>query len=224
MRLNQIIITLFALFCANSVFLQTEDVQDDIFNRNTLSLKTRNYYFFDNASFIQNPFFGAIHGRVEYQRKVNPNNFWSVFIDFYSLHYSKPFNELKAGDFWNRDFIEFGGSYLRPLFEQKKHNLYFQSGIKFRIGSEKLFVNFYQSPTTSFAETTLHRKQLLDLGLMNGFNYIYQVSKRFNFNASVLYTIYPYTFYEKVPSYTWDNGVSRNLITLSLGVGFNFGK
>lgn len=220
-KLNLFILWLAINIIAGPIFAQN-------LPKNEIVIKTSLYNFFDGSPIVQTNSHLWQHKLVNgfgiaYNRSINNQHHWSIALNTFYFINTTTFQDMKSGDVLLRSFLYGAGAYHNNFFTKNNHKLFWNLGAGIRVGNESYFADLYTNNTWS--EVSARTKVLLDLGLSAGLNYKYNLGKtRFNLNASLQATIFPYTYDKKEANYYFDVAPNWKMADLSIGVGYYFGK
>lgn len=215
-------ITLLMTLFMGSAFSQDEAIA----NKHSIGLGISYYTFYNGTPVIQtdNMFKANSASRslgLSYQCRINEKVSWLASVDMYAFYDHTPITEKQAGDIRHQNFMLFQGQYQYALWESNGSLLQGAIGLSFRGGSAAVHVYFNDSGNGG--SSLVEGKGYLDVGIPLGLNYTYCIGKHFHLNTRLTHTFFPYT-YEKKTNYSWDTSPYQNMTSLSLGIGFNFGK
>ncbi|NOQ71836.1 MAG: hypothetical protein GQ574_07540 [Crocinitomix sp.] len=214
----------FVLPTIQSAFSQ----EHETLNKHTFLIKSSVYNFFDGGPTIQTnyrnrPNWLSNGYGIEYMNTFGNNSMWSVSLDNFSFENHTPLPEKESGEYWKRRFYDIRASYSKSFFQTPHHSLFWNTGLSVRIGYEAVFGNYFQVNEV-FGESFAIGKKLRDLGALLGLKYHVYIGKHVTLLTALSYTIYPLTWDSKDENYEYDRGPTWNMISLSLGIGFNYGK
>jgi hypothetical protein len=215
---------LLALMLLTSLTVGAQDETCD-YNKHSILLKTSIYSFFDQSVLVQTVYgtddkaYSIGHG-IAYTYAFNESAIGLTFDNFYFENIE---SDLKSGDNYGRKFIKITSQYHRTVFNHSKHSIDMGAGLSYRKGGERIFGSYYQiSPI--FGETVSISKLLRDVGTSVSIAYRYQLFKNFYISTDIRYTYFVYLKDNEETPYEWDPGPTRNELSFSLGVGYNFGN
>lgn len=207
----------------------SENIVDNSYHkrRNQLFIQRSLFSFFRNEPTIQkrnmNTGFGSNLSQsfgFGFKRKLSEKNHISLIIEDYEFRNSIPDNELVNGSTKGRTFLGTQVSYLRSLKNIKRSDLLGGLGIYYRYGLEY----FAGDKAINVEDNRFSKKELRDIGLSLHTTFYKVVHKHINIQSSLNYTYFVHTKDTVGKKYFWDKKPTQNMISLSLGIGFDFGK
>ncbi|MFK8046181.1 MAG: hypothetical protein AB8B72_11845 [Crocinitomicaceae bacterium] len=182
------------------------------------------YQFFDGSPMIQNkgqysqrgPNIAGSYG-VSYQNKINNNWFWLVGLEDFEFRNSIPRYSAPNGTISNRNFGLLNLNLLRLISEKDQFAAYAKLGLNFRYGFE---YSVGERVPISNTNKTL-QKDYRDMGINSGIKVEWFSNNFVHLSTVVNYTYLPLTYSEKDPSYFWDKGPNKHMLSISLGIGIS---
>lgn len=223
--LKQIVIVPLAVLSVSGIsYSQNESFID----KNSISLNTTFYNFLNGGptfqiKHINRPLAIFNSFGIKYLRRINKLNLWSISADYHGWLDYTPITELERGTYWSRKFLDIRGTFVRQMHQKKRHLIFGSVGLSTRIGNEEIFGS-YTLISGDFGESFVLGKTLFDLGIGIGAKYRYHIGQNMHIRMGLNYTFYAITFDKKNENYSWDRGPTRHMLSLSLGLGLNYGK
>ncbi|MBL4652155.1 MAG: hypothetical protein JKY53_04710 [Flavobacteriales bacterium] len=151
------------------------------------------------------------------ERRINPTgtiklSAEKLWVDYYYSEFQE------SGTILTRWMWNFDALYLHKVWFNSKVDVHVLGGGNFRLGSEFMLASY-----GSF-DALVITKALLDLGGVIGANVTVHPLKQWSLYFQPTYTRYLYRYDKGDDFYEFDNGSTKNLLRLSFGVGYQFGK
>ena len=176
------------------------------------------YYFYDNTELNIPIGFGLIYSYRFNQRKIGLH----ISIDY--VKNKNQFNPLVYGSVLSRELLFFGAGIDKEILESRNLQIDIFGEFNGRFGSELyqtgyVFLNSDNKYEMQWEELS---KNVLDFGTSTGLSISYKFKFGLRLNLIAKQSTYYYLHdYKKLSNIIKP---SRNLISLSMGVGWNFGR
>jgi hypothetical protein len=145
----------------------------------------------------------------------NKNGVRTSFSDFH-ISYTRQLFSAPPGTINERNFKVFQLQYLRSIIKHKYFNIYINPGLAYRMGNESVTVAY--GWFHSFTET----KTLKDFGLILGVYSNIYIYKGIRISTGISYTNFIHRNYTGGSIYYQDNGSSKSMLSINLGINYAF--
>ncbi|MEZ4923906.1 MAG: hypothetical protein R2780_12095 [Crocinitomicaceae bacterium] len=213
MKYKIIVLSLFSVFAVIGVSQEETPVSN--FKGNIIQLEYSAMYFFDNI--LPNPAKHAFNFGLCYEHyRPTAKLGWHGSVQGYWYNAELP-SPIYLGSTLERQVIFFSIGLDKQLISRQNLRLNWFGEFNHRLGNDAVYGG------GSGISFTYIRRKLIDFGLSIGSNLTYRFPFGMTTSISVKQSFYYFRFDRGHETWTFEDGTPRNVISLSLGIGWNFG-